>query len=210
MAQGFEQKQGDHPVYTGAQRVLRFASLLYLGWYILTVAGAGFLAAARLLLGKNVPALLAAAPLPPEVMFANAILFLIDVACNLCFAVCAWMTSNHPSIAKRFRIFAGVLLAISFASLVYSIVFGQAAATFSNFYSCVIVGFLFFLAHQIVGECRAGLAVDFQDLLKTKHGRHLRTESQIERAMARGELTVCNDTEGQVTPESGNERGAVS
>lgn len=186
-----------YPVYTGSQRILRFVSLVYLGWYVLSAAGAVALTLTRFLLGWNVLPMLAAGPISWEELVTSTILFIVDVLFNCCFAVCAWMTSNHPSIAKRFRIFAVVVFALTLARLVYAVVFAQAASVFSGFYSCVVIGFLLYLANQIHIDCKAGLAVDFQDLAKTPRGKHLRTDTQLRRAIESGELLPCSVQNGK-------------
>ena len=175
-------------VYSGAQRVLRFVSLLYLGWYLL-IACAGVAATVfHLLMGFDVYAAIGAFPPTREVATANAVIFVIDTAFNLCVAVCAWLTSNHPVIARRFRFFAGVLVVLSIASTGYAAFFGMLANAFSGLYSIFITGLLLYLSCQIVRDCEAGIATDFSELTVTSAGKRLHTERQVERAIVRGEI----------------------
>ena len=177
-----------YPVYSGAQRLLRFVSLLYLAWYVL-LASAGIAAAlAHLLMGFDVSAASGGMPPVREVAIANAVIFAIDIAFNLLVAISAWLAANHPVIARRFRIFAGVLVALSIVSVGYAAFFGQLANAFSGLYSVFITGLLFYLSSQVAREYIAGSAVDFSELATAASGRRLRTERQIERALERGEL----------------------
>lgn len=179
---------GGYPVYSASQRILRFVSLLYLGWYIL-IAVFGLIATAlHLLFGFEVYTALGAVPPTREVAFANAVVFIIDTAFNLCVAVSAWMAANHPVIARRFRIFAGILVALSLATVAYAAFFGQLANVATNLYSLFITGLLFYLSTQIARERETGTATDFADLILTPSGKRLRTERQVQRAVERGEI----------------------
>lgn len=188
---GHDKDISEYPVYTGAQRVLRFVSLLYLGWYVLSLVGGLALLAARFLFNLDIGFTIGVIPGDRGAVVAAVIFYALDIAFNLCFALSAWMCSNHPSIAKRFRIFAAVVLALTLISFAYSVTTGQAASMFSNLYSIVIVCFLLYLANQITHEMRDGAAVDFQDLAITPRGKHLRTESQLKRAIENGEELIC-------------------
>lgn len=177
-----------YPVYTGSQRMLRFVSLLYLGWYIL-IAAIGIAATlAHLLVGFDVSATSGGMPPTREVAIANAIIFAIDIAFNLVVAISAWMAANHPVIARRFRIFAGVLVALSIASVAYAAFFSQLANAFSSLYSVFITGLLFYLSSQVAREHETGAAVDFTELAKTSSGKRLRTERQLQHALSRSDI----------------------
>ena len=175
-------------IYSGSQRVLRFVSLLYLGWYLLVAAGGLVATIFHLLMGFEVYAAVGAVPPTREVAIANAVMFIIDIGFNLCVAVCAWLASNHPVIARRFRIFAGILVALSVVSTGYAAFFSMLANVFSGLYSVFITGLLFYLSTQIMRDREAGIATDFADLTVTPAGRRLRTERQIERAIKRAEI----------------------
>ena len=177
-----------YPVYSASQRILRFVSLLYLAWYIL-IAGLGIAATAfHLLFGFEISTALGMTDPTREVAFANAVVFMIDIAFNLCVSVSAWMTSNHPVIARRFRIFAGVLVGLSVVSVVYAIFLGQLANVATNLYSLFITGLLFYLSTQIARERETGAAADFSDLVVTPRGKRLRTERQVGQAIERGDI----------------------
>lgn len=175
-------------VYSGSQRVLRFVSLLYLGWYLLIAGAAVVVTIFHVLMGFEVYAAIGTVSPTREVAVANAVIFAIDTAFNLCVAVCAWLTSNHPVIARRFRIFAGVLVALSIVSTGYAAFFGMLANAFSGLYSIFITGLLLYLSGQIVRDREAGIAADFTELATTPTGKRLRTERQVERAIAKGEI----------------------
>ena len=175
-------------VYSGSQRVLRFVSLLYLGWYILIAAGGIVATVFHLLMGFDVYAAIGTVPPMREVAIANAVMFVIDTAFNLCVAVCAWLTSIHPVMARRFRIFAGILVALSIVSTGYAAFFGMLANVFSGLYSVFITGLLLYLSSQIARDRVAGIATDYSDLAATSTGKRLRTERQIERAVELGEI----------------------
>ena len=182
-----------HRVYSASQRMLRFVSLLYLGWYILLAASGVAAAALHVLLHIDVYAAIGAVPPTREVAFTSAVMFCIDIAFNLCVAVSAWMASNHPVIARRFRVFAGVLVALSLISLGYAAFFGQLANVASNPYSFVISVLLFHWSSQIAREWERGIATDFGDLTATPSGRRLRIARQVERAIAHHEVPEGSD-----------------
>lgn len=179
--------QGTFPVYTGSQRTLRFVALLYLVWYTLLAVG-GIVSVGIFLLFDVDVSTWGGAPAPNRaVALANGTMYALDVIFNLCVAVSAWMAANHPVIAKRFRIFAGVLVALSVISIAYAAFFAQLANTMTGLYSLMICGLLFYLANQISHEFEEGSAVDFNALACTSSGHRLRTEHQIKRALQRGE-----------------------
>ena len=175
-------------VYSGSQRVLRFVSLLYLGWYLLIAVCSIIATVFHLLMGFEVYAAIGAVPPTREVAIANAVMFVIDTAFNLCVAVCAWLTANHPVMARRFRIFAGILVGLSVVSTAYSAFFGMLANAFSGLYSVFITGLLLYLSSQIVRDREAGIATDFAELTVTPAGKRLRTERQVERAIECGQI----------------------
>ena len=179
-----------HRVYTGAQRMLRFVSLLYLCWYILLAVGGLASVAIFLLFGVDVSGW-GGAPAPNrEVALANGVMFAVDVAFNLCVSVSAWMAANHPVIARRFRVFAAVLVGLSALSAGYAAFFAQMANLMTSLYSLLITGLLLYLANQIAREVEAGAAVDHAMLSVDASGRRLRTERAVARAIERGELPL--------------------
>ena len=181
-------KHAGYPVCTGAQRTLRFVSLVYLAWYVL-IAAAGLLSVcAYVLLGVDASAWTGAAAPTRAAALANGIRFALDVAFNLCVSISAWMASNHPAIAPRFRVFAGVLVALSLASMGYAVFFAQLAGFITSLYSLFITGLLLYLSNQIVRERAEGFAIDICDLATGAGGKRLRTERQVMRAIEAGEL----------------------
>lgn len=177
---------------SGSQQVLRFVSMLYLGWYALSAAAAIVFLAFYLLTGFDITDFSSAVEPTREASLASGVVFLVDLVFNIALAIAASHCADHPRFAQRFRIFAVLLVLLSAASCAHNAVGGQLAGLASSLYSLFINGLLLYLVTQVGKDQAAGIAIDVFDLQRTPEGKVLRTERHVVRAINRGEIPPVN------------------